>query len=132
MKVIEPGHVYEVQNVDGPGTQRIEFVRRRDDEASMLPKDARREGILTQELLRVAIDRTLYLNAEAPCPENVEIVNALRHALGLYESRAARRTVEKHAMIERADVCEICQHMLCTHRGEGRGVKDIDLAGRRA
>lgn len=131
MKVIEPGHVYDLQNVDGTGAQRIRFVRRRDDEAAVLPAAERHQGILTQELLRVAIDRTLYLNAEAPCPENVEIVNALRKALAAYESRAARRTVEKHPMIERADVCEICQHMLCTHRGEGKGVKDIDLAGRR-
>lgn len=132
MRVVEPGHVYEVQNVDGDGVQRIEFVRRRDDEAVVLAQAERRQGILTQELLRVAIDRTLYLNAEGPCAENVEIIDCLRRALSLYESRAARRTVEKHAMIERADVCEVCQHMLCTHRGEGRGVKEIDMAGRRA
>jgi Rieske Fe-S protein len=131
MKVIDPGHVYMLQNVDGTGTQTIRFVRRRDDEAVMVPQNERREGILTQELLRVAIDRTLYLNAEAPCLENVEIITALRVALAAYESRAARRTVEKHPMIERADVCEICQHMLCTHRGDGKGVKDIDMRSTR-
>lgn len=132
MKVIEAGHIYEVQNVDGPGTQRIEFVRRRDDEATMLPQAGRSEGILTQELLRVAIDRTLYLNAEAPCSENVTIVNNLRDCLRLYESRAARRTIDNHPMPERMDVCEICQHALCHHRGFGKPVKEIDMAGRRA
>jgi hypothetical protein len=131
VNIIEPGHVYDVQNVDGDGTQRIRFVRRRDDEAVMLRHDDRTEGILGQELLRVLIDRTLYLNAEAPCSENVAIVESLRAALKAYESRAARRTIEKHPMPERADVCEVCQHVLCTHRGYGKSVKDIDLAGRR-
>lgn len=132
MNVVEPGHVYELQNVDGDSVQVVRFVRRRDDEAVVLPAVQREEGILTQELLRVAIDRTLYLNAEGPCAENVEIVDCLRRALQLYESRAARRTIEKQPMIERTDVCEECQHVLCTHRGFGKAVKDIDLAGRRA
>lgn len=131
MKVIEPGHIYEAQNVDGTGVQLIVFVRRRDDEAVILPAAERRQGMLTQELLRIAIDRTLYLNAEGPCAENVEIVDCLRRALSLYESRAARRTIEKAPMIERTDVCEVCQHVLCSHRGYGKPVKDIDLAGGR-
>jgi hypothetical protein len=132
VRVIEPGHVYEVQNVDGDGTQRIEFVRRRDDEAAMLPQEARHEGILTQELMRVCIDRTLYLNAEAPCAENVTIIDNLRECLKLYEMRAARRSIEKLPMPERQDVCEICQHIFCHHRDPGKAVKDIDLAGRRS
>jgi hypothetical protein len=131
MEVVEAGHVYDVQNVDGDGTQRLQFVRRRDDEAVLLPADERGEGILGQELLRVLIDRTLYLNAEAPCTENVVILESLRTALQQYEIRAARRTIEKHPMIERMDVCEECQHALCVHRGFGKPTKDIDLAGRR-
>lgn len=131
MRVVEPGHVYLLRNVDGDGEQEIRFVRRRGDEATLLPQDEREQGILTQELLRVAIDRTDYLNAEAPCVENVTIMTALRTALAAYESRAARRTIEKQPMIERTDVCEECQHVLCDHRGYGKAVKDIDLAGGR-
>jgi len=116
MKIVEPGHVYEVENVDGVGTQRIEFVQRRNSNAHLLPETERKEGILTQELLRVAIHRTLYLNAEAPCVENIEIVEALRRALSLYESRAARRTIEKKPMIENERVCSICHHILCDHQ----------------
>lgn len=116
MYVVEPGHVYEAENVDGDGVQRIQFVRRRDEDATLLPEDEREEGILTQELLRIAIDRTLYLNDEAPCVENVEIIASLRKALSLYEARAARRTIEKHGMIERVEMCDICQHVLCGHR----------------
>lgn len=131
MKIVAAGHIYDAQNVDGHGTQRIVFVRRRDDEAVLLSAEERNEGILTQELLRIAIDRTLYLNAEGPCQENVEIVECLRRALSLYESRAARQTIEKNPMLERTDVCEICQHVLCSHRGDGKNVKDIDMAGGR-
>lgn len=130
MIVVMPGHVYDVQNVDGDGTQRVAFVLRRDEEARLLPTGERDEGILAQELLRVLIDRTLYLNAEAPCVENVGIVDRLRECLRLFETRAARRTIEALPMPELQDVCEECQHVLCLHRGEGRGVKDIDLAGR--
>ncbi len=116
MKVILPGHIYDVENVDGSGTQRIVFVRRRTSTAQLVQDDDRQEGILTQELLRVAIDRTLYLNNEAPCVENVEIVTALRRALSLYESRAARRTIENYPMPELLGVCPICQHILCKHQ----------------
>ncbi len=118
MRVIEPGHVYEVQNVDGSGTQRIAFVRRRDKEGELLPEKLRREGILTQELLRVCIDRTLYLNAENPCREDVEIVDRLRDVLRAYEARAARRTIEKLSMPEKHAPCPTC-HILCWHaRGD--------------
>lgn len=132
MLVVEEGHVYEVHNVDGDGTQRIEFVRRRDGEARLLSLEHRSEGILSQELIRVLINRTLYLNAEAPCNENVVILDALRTALRAYESRAARRTIEKQPMPERSPVCPICHHMLCDHRkrlhdrkGEGQNEEVI-------
>lgn len=131
MRVVEAGHVYELQNVDGPHSQVVRFVRRRDDEAALLPEDQRSEGVLFQEVTRMLLDRINYLNAEAPCAENVEITECLRRVIQLGEVRAARRTIEKYPMVERVDVCEICQHVLCTHRGYGKAVKDIDLAGGR-
>lgn len=123
MRVIEPGHVYEVEHVDANDDDRrlnrhstvIRFVRRRDDHGELLPEHDRECGILTQELLRVAIDRTLYLYAEAPCEEDTEILLALRRALVLYESRAARRNIEKLAQPEEQPVCPVCHHIFCTH-----------------
>jgi hypothetical protein len=114
MRVIEPGHLYAVRNVDGDGEQTIRFVRRRDNAGC--PTNGRQRGILGQELLRMLIDRTLYLAAEAPCAEDVQIVDGLRDCLRLYESRAARRTIERLPMPERHDVCPICHHILCDHR----------------
>lgn len=120
MKIIEPGHIYDVENVDGPGTQRITFVRRRSHDGRLLRDASRHAGILCQELLRVVIDRTRYLNDEDPCHEDVEIINALRGALRSFEARAARRTIEKMPMPELADACPICHHLLCDHRHDDR------------
>jgi hypothetical protein len=72
-------------------------------------------------LLRVAIDRTLYLYAEAPCDEDTRVVEHLRAALVLYESRAARRSIEKLSKPEQAEVCPICHHVLCQHKVDERG-----------
>lgn len=120
MKCLEPGHVYEVANVDGPGVQHIVFVRRRDARGELL--DARRmPGILSQELLRVLIDRVRFLNDEDPCVEDVEIIHHLRGCLRLFEARAARRTIEKMPMPELVDGCPVCHHLLCSHGHVGDG-----------
>lgn len=116
MRILDTGHVYEVHNVDGPGTQLITFVRRRGDDAQLLPERDRHAGILCQELLRVLVDRVRFLNDEDPCVEDTEIIHHLRDSLRLFESRAARRTIEKLPMPELADACPICHHILCAHR----------------
>lgn len=117
MRVIRPGHVYELDNVDGDDKQHIYFVTRRDENGELLPEGLRSEGILTQELLRVAIDRTFYLYAEAPCDEDTEIIEHLRAALTLYETRAARRHIERLSMIERVVPCPDCGHIHPNHKG---------------
>lgn len=125
MRVIEPGHIYEIFNVDGDGEQRITFVRRRDSDGEITSQD-RHPGILGQELLRVLINRTLFLSEEDPCVEDVEIVNKLRECLQRYESRATRRTIEKFSMPERSDACPICHHLLCNHRHPNRLTHEAD------
>lgn len=117
MRIIDPGHIYALDNVDAPinggSQQHIYFVRRRGTNGESLPEKARQGGILTQELLRVCIDRTLYLYAEAPCDEDTEIIEHLRSALVLYETRAARRRIERLSRPELAEPCSVCGHVLC-------------------
>lgn len=113
MKVLVPGHVYELENVDGDGVQYLNFVQRRDLNAELLPLPQRREGILTQEVLRVAIDRTIYLHNEDAWHENVIIINKLRDALRMYEARAAHKAITRLQMPERAPRCSSCGHFLC-------------------
>jgi hypothetical protein len=115
MRVVDAGHVYALENVGGSGEQTIRFVRRRDELGQLLDGSRRSPGVLTQEVLRVAIARTLYLYSEAPCDEDTRILEHLRAALALYESRASRRTIEKLAKPEDAPVCGICGHVLCGH-----------------
>lgn len=112
-RTMSDGHVYRLPNVDGSGTQEIRFVRRRDAHGEPLPPDAREPGILAQALLRVLIDRTLYLYAEVPCDEDTAIIEHLREALRLYESRAARRSIERLTKPEEASLCGRCGHILC-------------------
>lgn len=124
MIIVEPGHTYGLHNI-GPGLYKdighiVQFKRTRDERGRLLDPAEQREGPLAQELLRVLIDRTLYLNAEDPCNEDVAIVGHLRDALRLYEARAARRTIEKMPMPERESLCGVCGHLLCEHREAGR------------
>ena len=116
MKVLDPGHVYALENVGTEGQQTIQFVRRRDEKGELLPDNLQTPGCLTQELLRVAIDRTLYLYEEAPCDEDTDIISYLRAALMAYESRSARRKIERLAKPEEAKVCDMCGHIICEHQ----------------
>lgn len=118
MRILLAGHVYLAEEVGGvrgqeAGHQTIAFVRRRDEHARLLPPDEQAPGLLSQELLRVLIDRVRYLNDEDPCVEDVEILGRLRDALRPFETRAARRTIEKLPMPETAPACPLCHHLLC-------------------
>jgi len=95
MKVLEPGHVYTVDTIDSLGSlepQTICFLRR---SSSLIQHPYEAEGTNTQELLRVAIDRTKYLDRIQTCSENEDVLFCLKHALFLYEARAYRRKVNK-------------------------------------
>jgi hypothetical protein len=82
MKVIEPGHIYELNQLDGDGKPlRLQFVNR-DGTGG-----ATHEGTQTQEVLRVnidmvscLIDRTNHCDACMPWPGNERIIKALSEA----------------------------------------------------
>ena len=89
MRVIDPGHEYLVDNLDGEmAPQRIVFVKR-------FRGVANHPGTTNQELLRVLIDRATFLNAELPSPMTDQIIEHLQMALVLHEARALARKVEK-------------------------------------
>lgn len=84
MKVLKAGHIYELDHLDGSGKTLIHFVERsyphKEDKTE-------NEGVQSQELLRVLIDRTKYLDKELPHPLNADIIGHLRLALQGYEAR---------------------------------------------
>lgn len=91
MKVINPGHSYEVAHLDSNGKTTITFVNRGHGCDS--------EGTTCQELLRVLIDRVKFLDNELPWDGNEGILQHLRMALILFECRALLRKVEKHKIL---------------------------------
>ena len=91
MKVIDPGHIYECNQLGG-GTQRITFVKR---SSSAVIYDKEWAGLQTQEVLRALIDRTKFVNNILPCKESQEALYYLQLALYWYEVRAYRRKKAK-------------------------------------
>jgi len=93
MKIIEPGHIYELAYIDDTGTEPVSekerwivFVNREDTPHS---------GTQTQEVLRALIDRTKHCHSCLHWEKNVDILQHLRMALALHESRALERKAEK-------------------------------------
>lgn len=87
MRIIYPGHRYEIDCIDGAGVVDIRFVKREPHHSPM-------PGILNQDLIRVLIDRVQVLDAEKPWDGNALILQHLRQALVLHECRAMIRHVE--------------------------------------
>jgi hypothetical protein len=91
MEVVDKGHVYDLNQLGG-GTQRLTFIKR---SGGAVHYETEWAGLQTQEVLRVLIDRTKYLNQILPCVETEDAIHYLRMALFMYEVRAWRRKQEK-------------------------------------
>ncbi len=121
MKIYDSGHDYLAQGVGGVAPQRITFVKNRGDKYPGNNGEPH-GGLLCQELIRILIDRTAYLNAQGPCAETEHALAALRQALAWYEVRAARCRGDvidlPHAdALERSPTCPVCGHSHCS-RGD--------------
>lgn len=117
MKVLDPGHIYLAESVGNIDPQRIQFVKNR---GTKYPGNTGepQPGIICQELLRILIDRTAYLNNQGSCSETEHALSSLRSALGWFEVRAARCREEyidlPHAdSLETQPTCPSCGHNCC-------------------
>lgn len=122
MKVIEPGHEYLAEGVAGARPQLIRFVKNRGANYPGNEGDPH-PGIQSQELMRILIDRTKYLNGQGSCMETEQALAALRSALAWYEVRAARCRGDKVELehidqLESMPTCEICGHNFCSRSEE--------------
>lgn len=92
MKVIEKGHIYQP-------TSRNEFptTEVKEQTLTFINKEEGKEhnGITTQEIIRILIDRTRHCANCMPHPNNERIIYHLRMALVLHEARALERKTEK-------------------------------------
>lgn len=134
MKVIDPGHIYELnwldvergfeaEDFDGPGCRDLRFVKR---EGEKYPGNVGHyAGTTMQEVLRAIIDRLKYVHAQKPDPLNNFAMNNLRSAFYNLELRAALRhgrtlnfSLAEIDCIETLPTCAKCGHIGC--RGECR------------
>lgn len=127
MKVIDPGHAYELAMLDNTNDdagqthavlqeQELYFVKRVGD----------KYGTTTQEVIRALIDRTQYVDKQKSHSRNLVVIRSLRQALRELEMRAAEErgegdavpTIFKLKAPELAPTCDTCGHVCCSKHRE--------------
>jgi hypothetical protein len=94
MKVLKPGHSYELANFeqDIPElNQRLHFIDKApcDDESGKLVTV--RDGTTNEEVLEMLIDRLKFLQGAFPCRENAIVITKLEESLMWLNKRTADR-----------------------------------------
>jgi hypothetical protein len=117
MKILDPGHQYELESYDGEFTQVLQFMKRM---GAGYPGNLNSyPGTNCQEIIRVLINRIRYLDRQISCGEDREMLQLARRMLWLFESRAAKRKglslPRTIANIELRPTCPQCGHILCHH-----------------
>jgi hypothetical protein len=123
VKVIDPGHRYELGTLDGSGLPYpLQFVKRVGDKyPGNLPPAY--PGTTMQEVLRALIERAQYVNRQIPCAETDAAIQLLGSALLLFEIRAKRvkgRTLDAGSIADvlSAETCPDCGHVQCLEHAE--------------
>ena|SRR3990167_2465661 len=95
MKVIEEGHVYELEDMEGADHtedgQTLTFIKKVYQESTGELATIH-NGTTNEEVLRVLIDRIKFLQAKMPCRENAIVITKLEECLMWLEKRTADRT----------------------------------------
>lgn len=124
MKVLDPGHDYELASFDGGEPVRLTFVKRNDPPEKYPGNEGAYPGTQIQEVLRALIERGLYLEGQIPCRETKALIRHCREALGALERRHANRHGKRlfnylrmatilGVGIEAAPTCPRCGHIMC-------------------
>jgi hypothetical protein len=93
MKVITPGHKYEVANFEKPEAtgQTIQFIEKAPIEEGSPQLKTVNDGTTNEEVLNVLIDRLQSLQAKFPCKENAVALTHIETGLLWLEKRTANR-----------------------------------------
>jgi hypothetical protein len=99
------------------GAELLQFVKR---QGARYPGNrSHYPGTNCQEVIRALIARVKFLQGQAPDPHNQPIIQHLREALWLFESRAAERygrelpPLHEFDCIEDEPACPGCAHIRC-------------------
>lgn len=114
MKVLDPGHLYSLETLDGKELSVLRFVKR---EGSKYPDNVGSyPGTTMQEVLRALVDRAKYVNHQTPAWETRLAVHLMTWVIWLFERRAAKRhrrpTPSLRAVMCDA-TCSGCLHVGC-------------------
>lgn len=83
MRIIIPGHDYEVNDTQGNPCNTLNFINKSSTETL--------EGTTNEEVLDVLIDRMNFLNNLLPCKENGIIIHHLQQARLMIDERSKDR-----------------------------------------
>jgi hypothetical protein len=117
MKVIDPGHHYALQELDGDGEgeRHLIFVKR---EGEGYPRNVgHHSGTNCQEVLRAVFDRLGYLDGQIEDLRNSQARHHIAQAIWLLECRAADRHGRPRPTCIAAlanETCQKCGHVDCT------------------
>lgn len=83
MKVITPGHRYELTSFEGGPPQTIQFIEKtqKPDSEVGLKFVTVNDGTTNEEVIEVLVDRLNFLQAKHPCRENAIAITHLETAL---------------------------------------------------
>lgn len=115
MRVLEAGHTYALQSLDGGDWETLRFVKR---EGPGYPGNkGHHPGTIIQEVCRALIDRLDYVNKQIPCKDNRDARMHLEIVIWLLEKRAAERHErgwdQKIDGLEKLPTCSGCGHVGC-------------------
>lgn len=88
MRIIDPGHAYELLSLDGYEERYLVFVQRHGPNYPGNTKS--HPGTTMQDVLHCLVDRAKYVNNQFPCLETELVLRHFEAALVLLEMRAAR------------------------------------------
>lgn len=125
MRVLDPGHYYELRSLDDPRQdEQVHHVRylqfvKRGGEKYPGNHDPLYGGTTSQEVLRALHDRACYLHNQVPCWQTRLSIHLLAVIIWLYEHRAAKRHGRRPPTIHDAvwgSTCSLCLHVRCEGR----------------
>lgn len=115
MKVLDPGHSYALDHLDGNEKEHLHFVKRMGE---MYPgNESAHEGTNMQEVIRALIDRCKYVNKQVESNYTERAIMYLRDAFYELEARAAVRHHRSMFPIGYFDETPIEEHPTCSKCG---------------
>jgi hypothetical protein len=85
MKVITPGHRYELMPFEPPKTvyevQQLQFIEKVPTQPGSTELETKNNGTTNEEVLEVLINRLQFLQEKFPCRENAIVITKLQECL---------------------------------------------------